>query len=179
VVDVFFNFRTTISDFITGDEVVCGKTIAMSYIKGRFILDLIAAIPFELIQETASTGGNLGHLGILSIFKIIRVLRFTKVISYLNTTDDIKWSLKFFKLVFYLIIYLHWQACGWFYYTNFDKKWFPKSDIPLNSQLFYDKGVTYTYCFSFWLSVKILDGADLVPTNPQQAIVVSILIIFS
>ena len=85
-----------------------GKIIATSYLKGRFILDLIAAIPFELIQKSLSASRSLSHLGILSLFKIIRVLRFTKVISYLNTTDDIKWSLKFFKLIFYLIIYLHW-----------------------------------------------------------------------
>ena len=49
--DVFFNFRTTIQDFITGDEITDGKIIATSYLKGRFILDLIAAIPFELIQK--------------------------------------------------------------------------------------------------------------------------------
>jgi len=49
IIDVLFNFRTTISDFITGDEVVCGKVIAWKYLKGRFILDLVAAIPFELI----------------------------------------------------------------------------------------------------------------------------------
>ena len=108
---------------------------------------------------------NLGRLGILSLFKIIRVLRFTKVISYLNTTDDVKWSLKFFKLVFYLIIYLHWQACAWFYYTNYDKNWFPLMDIILKNYNFYEESVTFRYCFSFWHSVEILVGADMVPAN--------------
>jgi hypothetical protein len=45
-----FNFRTTISDFITGDEVTDSKKIAINYLKNRFILDLIAAIPFEMIS---------------------------------------------------------------------------------------------------------------------------------
>jgi hypothetical protein len=85
----------------------------------------------------------LSHLGILSLFKIIRVLRFTKVISYLNTTDDVKWSLKFFKLIFYLIIYLHWQACAWFYYTKQDKQWFDLVDLILDHKTFYEKSVTY------------------------------------
>jgi hypothetical protein len=53
------------------------------------------------------------------------------------------------------------------------------SDLVLNYYKFYDKGVTYTYCYSFWHSVEILDGADMVPANPHQAIVVSVLIIFS
>jgi hypothetical protein len=107
----------------------------------------------------------LSHLGILSLFKIIRVLRFTKVISYLNTTDDVKWSLKFFKLIFYLIIYLHWQACAWFYYTKQDKQWFPLVDLILDHKTFYEHSVTYMYCFSLWHSVEILDGADMVPAN--------------
>jgi hypothetical protein len=50
ILDMIFNFRTTISDFITGDEVTDSKKIAINYLKGRFILDLIAAIPFEMIS---------------------------------------------------------------------------------------------------------------------------------
>jgi hypothetical protein len=52
VIDIFFNFRTTISDFITGDEVTDSTIIATQYIKGRFFLDLVAAIPFELISNS-------------------------------------------------------------------------------------------------------------------------------
>ena len=50
ILDILFNFRTTISDFITGEEITDSKKIAMNYIKGRFFLDLLAAIPFEMIS---------------------------------------------------------------------------------------------------------------------------------
>jgi hypothetical protein len=50
IIDIFLNFRTTISDFITGKEITSSKRIAIAYIKGRFFLDLIAAIPFEVIS---------------------------------------------------------------------------------------------------------------------------------
>jgi len=50
ILDILFNFRTTISDFITGEEVTDSKKIAVNYIKGRFLLDLLAAIPFEMIS---------------------------------------------------------------------------------------------------------------------------------
>ena len=50
VVDIFLNFRTTISDFVTGDEITDSKEIAIQYLKGRFFIDLLAAIPFELIS---------------------------------------------------------------------------------------------------------------------------------
>jgi hypothetical protein len=27
------------------------------------------------------------------------------------------------------MIYIHWQACAWFYYTKWDRMWFPLPDI--------------------------------------------------
>ena len=179
LIDIMFNFRTTIQDFITGDEVTDSKQIAMSYIKGRFFLDLLAAIPFELISNLLESGSKLDKFGLFSLVKIIRVLRFTKVISFLNTTESVKLSLRLFKLIFYLIIYLHWQACAWFFYTKQDKMWFPLPDLIQDIDTFYEHGVVFTYCFSVWHSVSILDGADMVPANPHQAIVVSFLVIVS
>ena len=111
--------------------------------------------------------------------KIVRILRFTKIISYLNTSENVKHSLKLVKLIFYLIIYLHWQACAWFYYTDWDRMWFPLTDLIIGSTTFYEHGTVYTYCFSVWHSVSILDGADMVPANAHQAVVVSVLVIVS
>ncbi len=49
IIDIILNFRTSISNFITGDEISDSKTIAIKYLKGQFIIDLIAAIPIDLI----------------------------------------------------------------------------------------------------------------------------------
>ena len=57
--------------------------------------------------------------------------------------------------------------------------WFPLTDIIRQDITFYDHGVVFTYCFSIWHSVSILDGADMVPGNAHQAVVVSILVIIS
>jgi hypothetical protein len=51
IFDIILNFRTTISDFITGVEIMNQRKIAKKYIYGRFFLDLIAAIPFELLSQ--------------------------------------------------------------------------------------------------------------------------------
>jgi hypothetical protein len=53
--DIIFNFRTTIADFITGDEIRDSKTIAIKYLKGQFFIDLIAAIPMDLILGVTTT----------------------------------------------------------------------------------------------------------------------------
>ena len=48
IVDIFINFRTTFVD--KNDEVVSDPSrIAIHYMKGWFIIDLLAAIPFELL----------------------------------------------------------------------------------------------------------------------------------
>jgi hypothetical protein len=49
IVDLFINFRTTIFNDLTNDEIFETKEIAIFYLKNRFILDLIASIPFDVI----------------------------------------------------------------------------------------------------------------------------------
>ena len=101
------------------------------------------------------------------------------MISYLNTTENVKLSLRLSKLIFYLVIYIHWQACAWFYYTKQDRMWYPVPDLIMDLRTFYDHGTVFCYCFSVYHSVSILDGAEMVPANPHQAIVLSVLVIVS
>jgi hypothetical protein len=58
IVDILMNFRTSIADFITGDEIFEQKTIATRYLKGQFIIDLIGAIPMDLILKISSNRGE-------------------------------------------------------------------------------------------------------------------------
>ena len=59
--DIVVNFRTTYINQKTGSEVTSAKKIAIHYIfAGRFWIDLLASIPFELIfkifLESVSSG---------------------------------------------------------------------------------------------------------------------------
>ena len=48
VIDIFINFMTTYVS--TNDEVITDKKrIAIHYFKGWFIIDLLAAIPFDIL----------------------------------------------------------------------------------------------------------------------------------
>jgi hypothetical protein len=123
--------------------------------------------------------GTAEKLDLFQIIKINRVLRFTRVISFINTSENVKLTLRLFKLILYLMIYIHWQACAWFYYTKQDRMWYPVPDLIMDIRTFYDHGITFTYCLSIYHSVSILDGAEMVPANAHQAIVVSILVIVS
>lgn len=110
-IDIIINFRTSIINDIQSEEITDAKRIAINYIKTRFFLDILASIPFDSlisIGETSRRGGISDNFALLSMLKIFRILRFTRIISYLNATENVKLSLKLFKLSFYLIIYLHW-----------------------------------------------------------------------
>lgn len=50
--DIAFNFRTTIKNMLTGDEIFDMRIIAMTYIKNRFIFDLLANIPFDAMMDS-------------------------------------------------------------------------------------------------------------------------------
>lgn len=54
IVDIFINFRTTFVD--VNEEVVSDPCrIAVHYVKGWFVIDLLAAIPFELLIMIGNT----------------------------------------------------------------------------------------------------------------------------
>lgn len=63
VVDIVINFRTTYVN--TNDEVVSHpRRIAVHYFKGWFLIDMVAAIPFDLLifrtgSDEVSTGGSM------------------------------------------------------------------------------------------------------------------------
>jgi hypothetical protein len=51
IIDLIMNFRTTIINEMTTEEILDEKQIAMSYIKGRFFLDLLSTIPLDYIIQ--------------------------------------------------------------------------------------------------------------------------------
>lgn len=85
--DILINFRTTFVN--RNDEVVShpGK-IAVHYLKGWFIIDLVAAIPFDLLffgadtDEVRLTGTNLyDMIPALLIYHRIYTLAFCLIVD--------------------------------------------------------------------------------------------------
>ena len=78
--DIFINFRTTYVDAYSGEEVTDGSKIAKNYMFGRFLIDLVSMIPFELLTKRLKQHTNLRelelrHYAIISCLKLVRVLR--------------------------------------------------------------------------------------------------------
>ena len=82
--DVVLNFRTTFLNPTTGIIVKQPKRIAYNYIfKGRFVVDVLATIPFELIFQPLF-GDNSTTLKFLGILKLLRLLRLGRIITFLK-----------------------------------------------------------------------------------------------
>ena len=75
LIDILVQFRTTYFS-VEGEEVREWRKIAKRYIKGMFFIDLIATIPWSVVDQDL--------LKLLKIFKVTRITRFTKVIQKLE-----------------------------------------------------------------------------------------------
>ena len=58
VVDIFINFRTTFVKTITDEVISSPKAIALHYLKTWFVVDFVAAIPFEFVILNQVEKGN-------------------------------------------------------------------------------------------------------------------------
>ena len=129
IIDVVINFRTSYVVETTGIEITNLKTIAINYLKGKFAIDFLASLPLDMFSFMTSSGKENSFIfQILGLLKLVRVLRLSKLITYLNLKSNVKMSLKLAKLIFFIVMFVHWLACVWFYIVVQDYSWWPPLD---------------------------------------------------
>jgi len=85
LIDIFLNFRTSYIRNSTGDEIFDPSLIAIAYMKGRFWVDFLAILPYDLVSFSDE---NLELIKLFSMLKVIRVLRLGLLIEKLNIKQD-------------------------------------------------------------------------------------------
>lgn len=70
ILDIFINFRTTYIQTSSDKLEREPRMIAVHYLKSWFLIDLLAAIPFDWImyEQEEKEGGNVGFLNICFVF---------------------------------------------------------------------------------------------------------------
>eukprot|EP01135_Chromosphaera_perkinsii_P001801 Nk52_evm70s210 gene=Nk52_evmTU70s210 len=107
--DIIINFRTTYQDE-SGTIVTSPMPMAKHYLKGWFVIDLFATLPFEFIV----TGFDSQ---LFSLLKIFRVLRLGKVVAKIDRQMKSSW----FQLMVIMASFTmlsHWMGCIWFAIGN-------------------------------------------------------------
>ncbi|KAL2085358.1 hypothetical protein ACEWY4_018678 [Coilia grayii] len=108
IIDILINFRTTYVN--ANDEVVSHPIkIAVHYFKGWFLIDMVAAIPFDLLiyrngEETTT---------LIGLLKTARLLRLVRVARKLDRYSEYGAAVLFLLMCTFALI-AHWLACIWY-----------------------------------------------------------------
>ncbi|XP_059149754.1 potassium voltage-gated channel subfamily H member 7-like isoform X2 [Physella acuta] len=105
IADILINFRTT---YVENGEVVSDQQkIAVNYVKGWFVIDAIAAIPFDLLLFGSGTSDTMTVTGVLKTARLLRLLR---VIRRIEAFAEYGSAVMLLLMVTFTLIG-HWLAC--------------------------------------------------------------------
>ncbi|XP_060073878.1 potassium voltage-gated channel subfamily H member 2-like [Ylistrum balloti] len=130
IIDILINFRTTYVN--KNDEVVShpGK-IAVHYFKGWFLIDVVAAIPFDLLLFGSETDETATLIGLL---KTARLLRLVRVVRKLDRYSEYGAAVLLLLMATFALI-AHWLACIWYAIGNVERPHLPPPKIGWLDQL--------------------------------------------
>ena len=177
LLDIIVNFRTTFLNKKTQEEVSNSYLIAVEYLKTRFTVDLLATIPFDNIGGFFIPEDQTVILQIFGLLKLVRILRLSRIITFLNVKSDLKMSLKIFKIIFFLVIYLHCVACTWYWIASLDESWLPRTYVFIRGD-FYKTSDFTKYLEALYHAVLLFTGNDIQASKTLElAFCVPVLII--
>ncbi|XP_068146127.1 potassium voltage-gated channel unc-103 isoform X2 [Drosophila tropicalis] len=139
IVDILINFRTT---FVNGqDEVVSHPgRIAVHYLSGWFLIDLVAAVPFDLLlvgSDTDELGlDNEETTTLIGLLKTARLLRLVRVARKIDRYSEYGAAVLILLMATFILI-AHWLACIWYAIGNAERSMASKNTGWLHS-LAYD-----------------------------------------
>ncbi|THD23234.1 Potassium voltage-gated channel protein eag [Fasciola hepatica] len=117
LLDIVLNFHTT---FVgpTGAVISDPMLIRMNYLKGWFMVDLIASLPYSLFGFLRTSDN--GHMTNLFIaLKFVRLLRLWRVIRKLDQYLEYVATILLI-MIFCFILLAHWLACVWYMVGVYD-----------------------------------------------------------
>ena len=126
----------------------------------RFYSDLVASIPFDILQWIADldSGYNL-----LKLLKLFRISKLGSIIMSLRIREDVKTPMKIVKLVMLIFIYLHCIACGWTVLVFVEKDW-----STVSTENYYEANATHRYAFAMYMAISTLVGMEILPTSQYE-----------
>ncbi|XP_037395447.1 potassium voltage-gated channel subfamily H member 7 isoform X2 [Pygocentrus nattereri] len=139
IIDILINFRTTYVN--CNEEVVShpGK-IAVHYFKGWFLIDMVAAIPFDLLIFGSGSDETTTLIGLL---KTARLLRLVRVARKLDRYSEYGAAVLMLLMCIFALI-AHWLACIWYAIGNVEKPYL-KDKIGWLDNLGVSIGKRYNY----------------------------------
>ncbi|XP_050953601.1 potassium voltage-gated channel subfamily H member 2 isoform X1 [Labeo rohita] len=193
IIDIIINFRTTYVN--ANDEVVSHPLrIAVHYFKGWFLIDMVAAIPFDLLIDR--TGEEMSaeptqQTTLIGLLKTARLLRLVRVARKLDRYSEYGAAVLFLLMCTFALI-AHWLACIWYAIGNVEQNrsigWLHSLGVdlgkPYNSTIkgsgpsIKDKYVTALY-FTFSSLTSVGFGNVSPNTNSEKIFSICVMLIGS
>ncbi|XP_017576726.1 potassium voltage-gated channel subfamily H member 4a [Pygocentrus nattereri] len=107
ILDIILNFRTTYVG-PAGQVVYDSRSICLHYSATWFVLDLIAALPFDLLYAFNVSVTSLVHL-----LKTVRLLRLLRLLQKLDRYSQYS-AVVLTLLMSVFALLAHWLACVWY-----------------------------------------------------------------
>ncbi|NWU67010.1 KCNH4 protein, partial [Pterocles burchelli] len=107
ILDIILNFRTTYVSQ-SGQVVYDPRSICIHYVATWFFVDLIAALPFDLLYVFNVTVTSLVHL-----LKTVRLLRLLRLLQKLDRYSQYS-AMVLTLLMSMFALLAHWLACIWY-----------------------------------------------------------------
>lgn len=121
-IDIFLTFNTSYSDSVNMKEIYDRKKIALNYLKGWFLIDLISIVPFDKLANFNNVTAIAKFARIGRLYKIIRMTRLAKLLKLIKSKNTIvtQFSTKLridhgmerlVFLGFFLVFFFHMSSC--------------------------------------------------------------------
>ncbi|XP_061565358.1 potassium voltage-gated channel subfamily H member 4 [Cololabis saira] len=107
IIDIILNFRTTYVSQ-SGQVVYEARSICIHYATTWFFVDLVAALPFDLLYAFNITVTSLVHL-----LKTVRLLRLLRLLQKLDRYSQYS-AMVLTLLMSVFALLAHWMACVWY-----------------------------------------------------------------
>eukprot|EP00066_Takifugu_rubripes_P013320 XP_011602586.1 PREDICTED: potassium voltage-gated channel subfamily H member 6 [Takifugu rubripes] len=124
IVDILINFRTT---YVNQNEEVVSHPgrIAQHYFKGWFLIDIVAAIPFDLLifrsgSEEDGDAVDPQTTTLIGLLKTARLLRLVRVARKLDRYSEYGAAVLLLLMCTFALI-AHWLACIWYAIGNMER----------------------------------------------------------
>ncbi|RXN01655.1 Potassium voltage-gated channel subfamily H member 8 [Acipenser ruthenus] len=107
IIDIILNFRTTYVSK-SGQVIFEARLICIHYVTTWLIIDLIAALPFDLLYAF-----NVSVVSLVHLLKTIRLLRLLRLLQKLDRYSQHS-TVVLTLLMSMFALLAHWMACIWY-----------------------------------------------------------------
>ncbi|KAK1805294.1 hypothetical protein P4O66_019631, partial [Electrophorus voltai] len=107
IIDIVFSFRTTYVSK-SGQVIFDARQICIHYMTTWFIIDLVAALPFDLLYAF-----NVSVVSVVHLLKTVRLLRLLRLLQKMDRYSQHS-TVVLTLLMSMFALLAHWMACIWY-----------------------------------------------------------------